>query len=82
MAVITSSSSSGEGHEAAVDNVREMMGPAAVDQMIRQAISHCWMILPPEKKNVESVSTEVRRVVERALTNLREDAESFGFKLN
>ena len=59
--------------------MREMLGPQAVDQQIRQAISFCWQMLPEDKKNPEAVAAEIRRVVERALANLKEDAESFGF---
>ena len=59
--------------------MREMFGPGGVDQLIRQAVSTCWMMLPEEKKNPEAVATEIRRIVERALTNLNEDATAFGF---
>ena len=64
--------------EQARTMMREMMGPQAVDQLIRQAISMCWMMLPAESKNVESVEREIRRVVDRALNNLKEDAAAFG----
>ncbi len=58
--------------------MRDMLGPQAVDQAIRQAISTCWMMLPDDKKNVASVEAEIRRVVDRALENLREDSRAFG----
>jgi hypothetical protein len=61
------------------DAMREMFGPGAVDQQIRAAISTCWTMLPRDKRTPEAVATEVRRIVERALTNLREDAAAFGF---
>jgi hypothetical protein len=35
------------------------------------------MSLPDEKRSVEEVEKQVRRVVDRALRDLREDAESF-----
>ena len=60
------------------ETLREMFGPQAVDQAIRQAISTCWMMLPKEKKNVAAVESEIRRIVERAIDNLREDASAFG----
>jgi hypothetical protein len=53
-------------------------GPQQVDQQIRQAIQFCWMALPPERQNVQEVETQIRRIVERAFRDLREDAESFG----
>ena len=55
-----------------------MFGPQAVDQAIRQAISTCWIVVPDDKKNVTFVETEIRRIVDRALENLREDSEAFG----
>ncbi len=57
--------------------MRDMLGPQAVDQAIGQAISTCWMMLPDDKKNVASVEAEIRRVVDRALENLREDSRAF-----
>jgi len=60
--------------------MREMLGPQAVDQQIRQAISTCWMMLPEEKKNVQSLEVEIRRIVERALKNLKEDSTAFGIQ--
>jgi len=58
--------------------MRAMFGPQQVDQEIRQAISMCWMMMPDEKKNPDAVAAEIRRIVERALANLKEDAQAFG----
>ena len=35
------------------------------------------MALPPEKKTIDEVEAQIRRIVERALKDLREDAASF-----
>lgn len=64
--------------EKAAESMRSMMGPQAVDQAIGQAISTCWMILPDDKKTIENVEAEIRRIVDRALANLKEDARAFG----
>ncbi len=37
-------------------------------------------MLPDEKKSVDAVESEIRRLVDRALKNLREDAAAFGVK--
>jgi len=58
--------------------MRSMFGPQQVDQMIRQAISICWMMLPEGKRKAEAVEAEIRRIVDRALKDLREDATAFG----
>jgi hypothetical protein len=60
------------------DKLWQALGPHHVDQLIRQAISACWMMLPQEKKSAAGVEAEVRRVVERALKDLREDSAAFG----
>jgi hypothetical protein len=61
--------------------MRAFFSPQQVDQQIRQAISFCWMALPPDQQNVEEVEKQIRRLVDRALRDLREDAESFGLGL-
>jgi hypothetical protein len=63
------------------ENVRQLhsfLGPQQVDSQIRQAINTFWMILPTDRKTVDGVEEEVRRVVDRALRDLREDYESIG----
>ena len=60
--------------------MRDAFGPQAVDQAVRGAISTCWMILPKDKKNPDAVAAEVRRIVERALKDLKEDAKAFGIE--
>jgi hypothetical protein len=57
--------------------MRAFFSPQQVDQQIRQAIQFCWMGLPPKKQNVNEVEKQIRRIVDRALRDLREDAESF-----
>ena len=55
-----------------------MLGPSAVDQNVRQAIQFCWMGLPKERRTVDEVDAQIRRIVERALRDFREDAQAFG----
>jgi hypothetical protein len=74
-----SDGSKGDSKNEHKEMMREMLGPNGVDQHIRQAISTCWMTLPEEKKNSKAVAIEIRRIVERALTSLKEDATAFGF---
>lgn len=57
--------------------MQAMFGPQQVDQQVRQAIQFCWMALPPEKQNVDSVEAEIRRIVDRAIRDMREDADHF-----
>jgi hypothetical protein len=67
-----------DGGENPMEKMSEMFGPGHVDQSVRSAIQACWMALPKERRNVEEVEKEIRRIVDRALSNFREDAASFG----
>jgi hypothetical protein len=58
--------------------MREMFGPGQVDQQFRQAVHMCWLMLPEDRKTVDELEKQVRRIMERAFKNMREDAEQFG----
>lgn len=77
MAAYFSSCSSGEGGEDAAEKMAEIFGPGQVDQTVRQAIHFCWMALPKERKNTDELEKQVRRIVDRALRDFREDSEQF-----
>jgi hypothetical protein len=62
----------------AMKRMRSFFSPQHVDQEIRQAIQACWMALPPEKQTVDEVEKHIRRIVDRAIRDLREDSTSFG----
>ena len=64
--------------EDATDRMAEMFGPAQIDHQIRQAVQFCWMGLPKERRSVEEVEVQIRRIVERALRDFREDRQAFG----
>ena len=78
MAAYFASSSSGEGGEDAAEKMADFFGPGQVDQTIRQAIHFCWMALPKDRRNPEELEKQVRRLVDRALKDFREDGEQFG----
>jgi hypothetical protein len=59
--------------------LRSLFGPQQVDKQIRLAIQFCWMSLPPKRQNVGEVEKQIRRMMERALRDLRKDSKSFGF---
>lgn len=59
------------------DQMRDMFGPAQIDQQIRQAIQFCWMGLPKDKRNVDELERQIRRLVDRAIRDLREDFDEF-----
>jgi carbonic anhydrase len=61
--------------------MRAMMGPMMVDNSIRQAIQHCWMMLPEDNRTIDALEKEIERLVKRAFENIREDTQSFGIDL-
>jgi hypothetical protein len=68
--------SAGEGDEGA-EKMQEFFGPTQIDHFIRQAIQFCWMALPKEKRNVDELERQIRRLVDRALRDVREDFNEF-----
>lgn len=59
---------------------RAFFGPQMIDQHVRQAISACWMALPRDRRNVDEVEKQIRRLLDRALGDFRDDAANFGSK--
>jgi hypothetical protein len=68
----------GDGGDDPAERMAEIFGPAQIDHMIRQAIQFCWMGLPQERRSVAEVESQVRRMMDRALKDFREDREAFG----
>lgn len=66
------------GDEKNLANMRDLFGPGQIDQLIRQAIQFCWMGLPKEKQNVDEMERQIRRIVDRALRDFRDDRVEFG----
>lgn len=74
---VTSCSSDDGGGDPA-EKMADFFGPGHVDQMIRHGVHSCWTALPKERRNAEELEKQVRRIVERALRDFREDQEQFG----
>ncbi len=66
----------GEGEEG-MEKLQEFFGPTQIDHFIRQAIQFCWMALPKEKRNVDELERQIRRLVDRALRDVQEDFDEF-----
>jgi hypothetical protein len=66
-----------EGGDAA-ERMADVFGPSHVDHMIRQAVQHCWMSLAKERRSTDEVERQIRRLVDRALKDFREDRQAFG----
>jgi len=71
---------SSEGGEDAAERMAEVFGPGQIDQMIRQGVHFCWMALPKDRKNADELEKQIRRIVDRALRDFREDQEQFSRK--
>ena len=64
--------------EESFDKMRDFFSPAQVDQSVRQALQMCWMMLPNDKRNADELENQFRRIVDRALKDMREDDQVFG----
>ena len=60
------------------EKMRQVFGPGHVDEQIRQAIHLCWMMLPEDRQTIDELEKQIRRIVDRALKDLRDDADQFG----
>jgi hypothetical protein len=60
------------------EKMADFMGPAQVDQTIRQAIHLCWMSLPKDRRKIDELEKQIRRLVDRALKDFQEDRDAFG----
>jgi len=59
------------------EKFRDFFGPAHIDQFLRQAIQFCWMGLPKSNRTTDELERQIRRIVERALRDFREDQQAF-----
>lgn len=74
MVAMTTFDDSGDAEQ----KMAEWFGPAQVDQAVRQAIQFCWMGLPKERRTADEMEAQVRRIVDRALKDFRDDMKAFG----
>lgn len=68
--------------DESLDKMRDLFGPVHIDQLIRQAIQACWMLLPRGKRNVDETERHIRRMVDRAFKDMREDDKAFWVNLD
>jgi len=61
------------GDESKWESARILMDPALLDRAIRQSIQHCWLTLPPGRRNAEELAAEMRRILDRALYDFARD---------
>ena len=69
---------SDEGDEEFAGGMAGVFGPSQIDQTVRQAIQFCWMALPKDRRTADELEKQIRRIVDRALKDFREDAAQFG----
>jgi hypothetical protein len=59
------------------DPMREFLGPGHPDQLLRQTVQMCWQVLPRERRNVEELTRQMQRLLDRAIRDLEEDRKEF-----
>ncbi len=62
------------------DQFLKFLGPGHVAQTVGQAIHACWMMLPPDRKTIDDLEKEIRRLIDRTFRDMREDEKAFGGK--
>ena len=53
---------------------------SGVDQRIRDCLQSLWLSMPADGVNIDDVESHFRRLVDRAVRDLREDMEYFPVK--
>jgi hypothetical protein len=74
---ISTNAGAGDDPKKAQKMMQTMMGPGHVDQSIRMAVHHCWMMLPTESRNMAELEKQCRRILDRALADFQEDLKAF-----
>ena len=64
--------------EKAAEAFGDLFGPGWIDQQIRRAIHYGWGSLPKKRRTIKELEKQIRRLVERALKDFREDRKAFG----
>jgi hypothetical protein len=67
-----------DSNEPSTDKIVELLGPGALDNQLRHAIQLCWLLLPKDRRTLDEVETEVRRVLDRAFQQMRDDEAARG----
>ena len=71
----------GGSREAIAAQMRDMQGPFAADQQMRNSLTTIWRMLPAERRDAAAVGAEARELLERCLRDLERDAKTYGFTL-
>ncbi len=74
---ITLEEARAEVSQMSEEGERPFISPSGPDHDIRHAIKCVWLFLPEEMRNVDEVERQIRRLVDRALRDFRDDSEEF-----
>jgi len=64
--------------EKAAEAFGDLFGPGWIDQEIRQAIHYAWRSIPKKRRSIKELEKQIRRIVDRAVKDFREDQKAFG----
>jgi hypothetical protein len=64
------------GEGADPDKLRSLLPPGQTETSLRNCIQMCWMSLPADRRSIDEVEKEVRRIVDRIFKNIREDDQA------
>jgi len=52
--------------------------PGYAETLFRNCVQTCWMSLPAERRNIDELEREMRRIVDRVFKHMREDDQAAG----
>lgn len=55
----------------------EGLGPAMIDEGIREAIMAAWLMMPEKTRSLDRVEKEITRITRRVFENYKEDLQAF-----
>ncbi len=58
------------------DKLKAFLPPGQTENSLRTCIQMCWMSLPANKRSVDDVEREIRRILDRIFKNIREDEQA------
>jgi hypothetical protein len=61
-----------------IEEAARILGLVPIDQVARLSIQTGWMGLPEERQTVDELESLIRRLLDQALRDFRDDPQEFG----
>jgi len=61
----------------ALDGSTVAAAVSEIDQRLRRSVSEMWLLLPADRRTLDELNTQIRRLVDRALEDFAENRRQF-----